>query len=108
MKTDEDLNDALRQRVKYPHGSWVMKEKGKILVQMPGYSFTGNIPEAQTEYIMETGRPWGYWVLSKQGQIALYNPTPCVHLSEEGLCGIYEIRPRACKMYSCRRHPIVP
>lgn len=110
MVTDEELNNSLRERAKYPHGSWVMKEERVISLQMPGYSFTGNIPHDQNEYIMKTGRHWGYWVLNARGRIALYNPTPCIHLGEDNLCAIYDeaemTRPRACKVYFCRRHPV--
>jgi len=109
--TDEELNTSLRRHAKYPHGAWALKEERQILLQMPDYSFTGNIPSDQSEYILKTGRHWGYWVLNARGRVVLYNPTPCIHLGEDNLCGIYDdvemTRPRVCKVYFCRRHPNV-
>lgn len=107
MNMDEELTSALRERAKYPHGSWVMEEDSKITIWMPGYRFGGNIPADQTEYIMKTGRHWGYWVLNVHEKVVLYNPTPCIHLTEDKLCGIYEDRPHVCKIYFCRRYPIL-
>lgn len=108
LNVDEELNALLRGMVKYPHGSWVMEDPGHIAVSMPGFTFTGNIPPSQTDYIMRTGRNWGYWVLNTHDQIVLYNPTPCIHLTDDKLCGIYENRPLVCREYYCRRHPILP
>ena len=107
LNIGEEVVRALRELAKYPHGSWIMKEDRQIMVQMPGYVFMGSIPPVQTEYINRTGRYWGYWVLNARGEVVLYNPTPCIHLTEDKICGIYEERPRFCKEYSCRRHPIL-
>ena len=104
LVVDEELNVELRKRVKYPHGSWIM-EGGQISRQMPGYAFTGNIPVDQAEYMTKAGRHWGYWVLNAAGKVAVYNPTPCIHLVD-GKCAIYEDRPSICKKYFCRRYPI--
>jgi len=105
LVVDEELNVELRKRVKYPHGSWIMEE-GQLSLQMPGYTFRGNIPVDQAEFMTKTGRHWGYWVLNAPGKVALYNPTPCIHLVE-GLCEIYEDHPQVCKEYFCRKHPIL-
>lgn len=113
MDIDEKLVSALRRQTKYPHGSWEMKEDGQITVQMPGYRFRGSIPANQnqefrtSEFIMKTGRSWGYWVLNVHGTVVLYNPTPCIHFTEENLCGIHDDRPSVCKSYYCRRYPIL-
>jgi len=107
MHMDGEVICALRERAKYPHGSWILNEDRKLTVQMPGYMFMGSIPPVQTEYINRTGRHWGYWILNARGEVVLYNPTPCIHLTEDKLCGIYEDRPRFCREYFCRRHPIL-
>ena len=109
LEVDEELNTMLRDMVKYPHGSWMMENPGMVAVSMPGFSFSGNIPPSQTDYIMRTGRNWGYWVLNAHGHVVLYNPTPCIHyLPEDKLCGIYETRPGVCREYFCRRHAVIP
>ena len=92
---------------KHPHGSWTLIEPKRIRVEMPGVSFMGNIPPNQSDFIMRTGRRWGYWTLNARDKVVLYNPTPCIHHTEEGRCGIYDERPRVCKVYFCRRHPII-
>ncbi len=104
---DEEMIHTLRERAKYPHGSWILNENRQIMMQMPDYMFGGNIPPDQAEYIMKTGRHWGYWVLNAHGNVVLYNPTSCIHLTEDKLCGIYEDRPHVCKNTFCRRHPIL-
>jgi len=107
VKIDEEKIRILRERAKYPHGSWILNEDRQLTVKMPGLSFTGSMPPVHIEYINRTGRHWGYWVLNARGNVVLYNPTPCIHLTEDKTCGIYENRPRACVAYSCRRHPIL-
>lgn len=108
LNTDLDLIGKLRELTKYPHGSWTLIEPKRIRVEMPpGFVFMGNIPQDQSEFIMRTGRRWGYWVLNERGKVVLYNPTPCIHLLEDNSCGIYDDRPRVCKAYFCGRHPII-
>ena len=106
LETDEDLINKLEEMAKYPHGGWAMIKENRIRVEMPGFSFIGNIPPDQSEFIMRTGRRWGYWTVNARGKVVLYNPTPCIHL-EDNKCGIYEDRPRVCRVYFCGRHPII-
>jgi len=94
----------LRSRAEYPHGSWDLTEDDELRMKMPGASFTGMRQPEQAEFLRLTGRAWGYWVL-KGGQVVLYNPTSCIHLSEDNLCEIYDDRPETCQAYSCRRFP---
>ncbi len=109
LNLDKDLAKELQKRVKHPHGSWyLMEEKGQIRVQMPNFSFIGNIPPEHMEFIVRTGRRWGYWVLNVREKVVLYNPTPCIHLTEDKRCAIYEERPHVCQIGSCRRWPIIP
>ncbi len=108
MNTDLDLIEKLRERDKYPHGPWTLIEEKRIRVEMPGFSFIGNIPQDQTDFITQTGRRWGYWVLNNQDRLILYNPTPCIHQTEDSKCGIYDERCRVCRVYFCGRHPIIP
>lgn len=127
LNTDEALIGKLKGLVKYPHGSWGMIKEGRVQVQMgymkaidveegdegpdlvpASFSFIGNIPPNQSEFIMVTGRRWGYWTVNDRGKVVLYNPTPCIHHDDETQCGIYLERPRVCRTYFCGRHPILP
>ncbi len=112
LNTDLELTEKLRERAKYPHGPWTLisdvGEEGRIRVEMPGFMFIGNIPPDQTEFIIRTGRRWGYWTLNARDKVVLYNPTPCIHHGEDSKCRIYEDRPRVCRVYFCGRHPIIP
>lgn len=108
MNMDEELVKQLHARAKYPHGFWEKSEQeNRIRVGMPGFSFTGVIPADQAEYLSITGKNWGYWVLNSKGKVVLYNPMPCIHLTEDKRCDIYEERPQICRVYSCRRWPII-
>lgn len=108
LNTDDKLAEELITRVKYPHGFWVLMPENRLKVQMPGFFFFGNIPSDQREFITVTGRTWGYWVLNKKrGKPVIYTPTPCIHLTDENKCEIYEERPRVCKVYFCGRYPII-
>ncbi|MCK4266699.1 MAG: YkgJ family cysteine cluster protein [Thermoplasmata archaeon] len=106
LSPGEELAAMLRERAKYPHGSWIVEEE-RIRLQMPGFFFKGTVPKNQLEFITRTGRSWGYWVLNARDKVALYNPTACIHLMEEDRCAIYEERPRACVAYFCGRHPVI-
>ena len=108
LNTDEKLVEELRSRAKYPHGSWNLSVKDKLRITMPGFLFIGICPPKQNEFLRGTGRTWGYWVLNERGKVVLYNPTPCIHLQDDGLCGTYDDRPRACGTYFCRRYPLTP
>lgn len=108
LVTDEELVKELLTRVKYPHGSWNLNEKDNLRVAMPGFSFIGICPPKQVEFMKGTGRTWGYWRLNVNGKIVLYNPTPCIHFGDDGLCEIYENRPEVCEPYFCRRYPVIP
>lgn len=108
LETDEKLINALRERVTYPHGSWNLTEKDKLFIGMPGFNFIGICPPKQIDFLRRTDRTWGYWVLNPRGKVVLYNPTPCTHLQEDGLCDTYDDRPRVCSVYFCRRYPIIP
>lgn len=107
LKADEDLAKALRRQTKYPHGAWHLVEgKSQIRIQMPGFVVMGNIPAKQEEFLRVTGSTWGYWVLSGKS-VVIYNPVPCIHLTEDKRCAIYEERPQVCRNYSCGRWPII-
>lgn len=107
MDNDENLANELRARVNYPHGSWTLIEELRIRIEMPpGFSVIGRIPDTTSEFLMRTGRRWGYWVLNERGKVILYNPTPCIHLRDDGLCNIYDDRPAVCETYFCKRYPI--
>jgi len=108
MTSDEGLIKELRERVKYPHGSWnLMEDEDRFRISMPGFYFFGNCPPPQAEFLRVTERTWGYWVLNEKDQIIIYNPTRCVHLQEDGLCAIYDSgRPEVCGGYFCKRYPI--
>ncbi len=45
----------------------------------------------------------GVTIFVTDGQWYISMATPCEHLSEAGLCGIYETRPTICREYSDRR-----
>jgi Fe-S-cluster containining protein len=108
LETDEKLITALRARAKHPHGSWNLTEEDKLYVGMPGFSFIGICPPKQAEFLRVSGRTWGYWVLNEREKVVVYNPTPCIHIQDDGLCAIYEDRPEVCESYFCRRYPIIP
>ncbi len=108
LNANKEFVKVTRARVKDPHGFWRLVEKRRIKIQMPDFLFVAIGPPNLIEFLTITGRTWGYWVLNQNEEIVLYNPIPCIHLTEDRRCAIYEERPKVCKPYFCRRHPIIP
>lgn len=104
---------------KYPHGYWVLirgVDRDSLHLYMPTWTpregeaklfhFEGNIPLKHIDFFWRTGRTHGYWVLNKKEKIVVYCPCICQHLTEDGLCSIYEDRPLVCQEYLCGRYPM--
>lgn len=116
LNVEMKLLDPLYMLSANPHGYWVLSYDKQFRGFMPTWgdpekpilSFNGTLPSQHIDFLIRTGRRHGYWILNKQtDEIVVYCPGPCVHLTADGLCGIYQNRPEICKAYSCRRFPFV-
>lgn len=110
---------------KYYHGYWIvtfaretpdMGTKLNLFMPIPQaaeegqrmFFFSGDLPRPYLDFLNTTGRRHGYWVMQSDGKIVVYSPSPCEHLEDDGLCGIYEERPQICRNYTCGRYPVMP
>jgi len=114
---EKSLLDQLHMLGKNPHGYWALMDDGKLTCYMPLWnnhksnmlSFEGPLPERHIDFLMQTKRRHGYWILATEiDEIIVYNPTPCMHLIDGTLasCAIYDDRPEICRTYICRRYPL--
>ena len=112
---EKSLLDQLYMLGKNPHGYWALMEDGKLTCYMPIWnnpksnmlSFEGPLPEGHIDFLMQTERRHGYWVLATEiDEVLIYCPTPCMHLIDGTLasCAIYDGRPEICRAYVCRRY----
>jgi len=107
------IDEIYRYGGKYPHGYWVAMDN-RIYCYLPFWDgrkmrmwhFHGPLLRKQVDFLVTTGRRHGYWIM--RGRIAtIYSPTPCQHLQQDNLCAIYKERPKVCRDYMCRRHPVL-
>ena len=67
-----------------------------IIAVSPAEEFPENLERLDTE-----PHPGGGLVLRRRTDGA------CVHLADDGRCGVYEYRPRGCRVYDCRLQALV-
>lgn len=114
---DKALKDHLLSMMPEPHGFWLLLDDHLRIElpvwnqakngEIPKFFVKGTIPENHLTFHKVTGRRHGYWVLY-ESTIIVYSPVSCIHLNEEGLCDIYEERPRVCRQYLCGKYPVIP
>lgn len=111
----ETLELIKRESKSSTHGNWILL-KNRLRCALPirvdeneykEFIFSGLLPPDHLEFLEVTGRFHGYWVLNENDRIVVYSPVKCIHLTDEGLCGIYMDRPRVCQVYICRRYPVI-